>query len=197
MKRKAVSWFFDCSRSPFTYGMSVWSGACEYQAREVHPPSPVNIRVELESVRSGIVEPTAIAELVMSSTDHLTLGTGTKDRIVLDSTPEMLALSQRLKPQLSQMTKIYLSERETTNDEQIMKYKMMLNSDRYFVDRSLLAVPDLIFDDYFGNNLIDPISTDEHLVFPITQSMLIACHYWDNVFKPSSFAYTSIAMWSR
>ena len=168
MMLKAVSWFFDCSKAPCVYGACVWS--VSYTDNGFH--------ITLDHTDSGTITLREMSEFVLHYSDSR-LSTHPGSLIIIEDTPEMNVLSNRLKVKCVKH-RVQTVKRESSTSEQITKYSLMINRDRYFIDGFLIE-PDLIFDDLSNENMIDPVYTDEQTTFPRTHSLLVGCHYLDTI----------------
>jgi hypothetical protein len=154
-----ISWYFDISRNPVVYGYTKWS--CYFN----HENSSLSV-CKLIGCDSDTIALSDIAEFVRSE-DGST--------VVLDNTPEMLALKESLYLNDIRL-KVEVKERVGTELEQVTKYSLMFEKKLFYLN-PFRVKSDLIFDDFTNLNIIDPIVTDEQTSFPMSQALLLGCHY--------------------
>ena len=170
MIQKAVSWFFDCLKTPFIYGACVWS--ISYKDNSVH--------ITLDHTDSGTIALSDLSDFVGKYCD-LRLSRHPDSRMIIEDNPEMKELEKQLERDYKQH-RIQKVNRESTTSEQITKYRMIINRERYFMNGFLIE-PDLVFDNFSNENMIDSVYSDEQTVYPKTEALLIGCHYLENLEK--------------
>lgn len=159
-----VSWYFDLSSHAILYGVTVWQGSIK------------NLRVDLVDSQTGFTNTSEIIDLISQySLQHIE-GTG-YDQLFYDNNPEITAVFNSLEKPFYMSRGKAIPIRTGLLSEQILKYGVMLNHKFFYVPDSFLIQSDLIFDDMALTNLIDPIQSDEQTRFPLTESLLIACHW--------------------
>ena len=156
-----VSWYFDLSSTSILYGATVWNDS-------------KNKRMELLSTTAGKVSKFELIALISGYSSALEIDTG-KHTILFDDSPEMTTITESLKRVMNTHKRVHLVKREGLITEQILRYSSMIN--RFYIPDSFLVAPDLIFDDYSLTNLIDPVCSDEQTIYPLTQSLAIACQH--------------------
>jgi len=169
-----LSFHFDTTVSPVIYGVCVWTGSVTWDNQNT------NIQITLDDTLSGVLKLRDLAVFV-SDLSKTRLTKSVNDRIILDKSPDMTALQKELK-KTSHLNRVEVVERVGSITEQTAKYSMMFDRDRFFIG-DFLVEPDLIFDELANINLIDPIIIDEQTVFPMTQALLVGCHYLETVYR--------------
>jgi len=149
-------------------------------------------RINLIGTQEGNVSSSDLLDVVLTYCNTHS-NANEKCVILFDDLPEMKTIINSLKKVENVYSHFHLVKREGIISQQVMKYSAVINRDLFYVDESFLVESDLVFDDLSLSNLVDPIYSDEQTIFPLTQSLLIACHYLE---KPP-LRYTSHASTKR
>ena len=168
-----ISWYLDIDRDPVVYGFTVWTayylcrvrGELVYQLEECESYQE-DYHYLLTECQSGKLPRSGLAKSLATISNNIP--------IVLDSTPQMKTLQVELE-RLNSPVFQNDDPRNGTELEQTTRLAMMFES-RLFSLNGHKIESDLIFDD-MPCNLIDPVFSDEQTVFPMTQSILIACPF--------------------
>lgn len=173
------AWYFDVNSQPYQYGYTYWKDMSEYVLE-----NDINhldrASCELIETRSGTVEPKKLLELVQETIAYERFNqTAT---VLFDKNANMKFLAENF-------DSTEMVTREGLDTEQVFKYLQLINRGKYLVSDKFLQIPDLIFDEFENQNIIDPIYSDEQTSFPMTQSLLIFLEY---ISKDSGFSFASL-----
>jgi len=168
-----ISWYLNIDYDPVVYGFTVWTayyqcrirGELVYQLEECEGYQE-DYHYLLTECQSGKLPRSGLAKSLATISNNIP--------IVLDSTPQMILLRYELE-RINSPVFQNDSPRNGTELEQTTRLAMMFES-RLFSLNGHKIESDLIFDD-MPCNLIDPVFSDEQTVFPMTQSILIACPF--------------------
>ena len=165
------------------YGFTTWQRDEPTQDSGGTKPA---VRFDLVNTKSGVVSVDGVGALIAGfSAENVTEGDeGELITDDLDYVAQFIKFSSREGDRPFKRTTVI---REASSTVQILKFGAMLNRDRFFVPESLLAKHDLIFPESSLSNLIDQQVSDEQRTYPLTQSLLIACHALEHRGREISF----------
>jgi len=154
------------------YGFTTWQRAEPDQDSGGTKPA---VRFDLVNTKCGLVSVNEVGALIAGfSVENVT--EDDEGEIItddLDYVAQFIKLSNGESDRTFGQTTVTRADSSTA---QILKFGAMLNRDRFFVPENLLVTHDLIFPESALDNLIDEQISDEQKTYPLTQSLLIACH---------------------